>query len=57
MTILEKFMGKTMKVGSPEYKAWCKAASDKAWNEETAAQKEEYEARRDDHYETDAPIS
>jgi len=43
MGILEKYMGKTMKVGSPEYKAWVKAASDQAWREETLAQMEEYE--------------
>ena len=42
MTILDKFMGKTMKVGSPEYVAWLKAASDEAWREETAAQCEDY---------------
>ena len=47
MTILDKFMGKTMKVGSPEYVAWLKAASDEAWREEIVAQIEEYNANND----------
>ena len=37
-----------MKIGSPEYISWEKAAGDKAWLEETTDQLEEYNAAHED---------